>query len=291
MAFEQLAAPPYDKHIVYFGTRHLLDRLTELSASELVQPLFQGQPGQSPIAEQFGFSQQLLLAEQATHANLGLILRGQLAPRRPALLFTASHGIGFPADDQRLQAQQGALVCQDWPGYGATKREHWYAAEDLPSEVDVAGLIAFCFACYGAGCPQEDQFVFAPGQERPVIAPHAMVAQLPQRLLARGALAVLGHVDRAWTHSFRLANLPAQTQRFELTLLRLMRGDRLGRATDQFNMVQGAVAAQLADVLEQIKFGYRMSDAELSTLWVARNDARNYMLLGDPAARLPFGIR
>jgi hypothetical protein len=45
---------------------------------------------------------------------------------------------------------------------------------------------------------------------------------------------------------------------------------------------------QLAQVLENIGFGYQITPAELSALWVARNDARNYALLGDPAVRLPF---
>jgi hypothetical protein len=120
------------------------------------------------------------------------------------------------------------------------------------------------------------------------VAPYPLVAQLPQRLLERGALAVLGHVDRAWSHSFRKNGVNAQTQRFESVLVRLMQGDRAGLATDQFNMVQGQLSVELADLLMKIKVGLKVSDAELGGLWVARNDARNYALLGDPAVRLPF---
>jgi hypothetical protein len=288
VAIEQAATPVCSKHIVYFGTRHDLDIATQRSAAELVTPLFQGRPGQPTLAQKLGFTQQLFLADQATRANLDRILRGTTEHGTPALLFTASHGIGFPADDPRLPAQQGALICQDWTGLGSIKREHWYAAEDLVAETRVGGLIAVCFACYGAGCPQVDQFVFKIGQNRPVIAPAPIVAQLPQQLLARGALAVLGHVDRAWTHSFSAAGTPAQTQRFESVLGRLMKGDRLGFATDQFNMAQGQVATRLTDLLEHERFGQDIDPSELSTLWVARNDARNYAVLGDPAVRLPF---
>jgi hypothetical protein len=288
VAFEQAAAPPYAKHITYFGTRHAFDRSTQRSADELVVPLTEGLSGKLGVAAEFGFTQQRFLAEQATRDTLDRILCGAAEGGRPALLFTATHGIGFPVDDPRLNAEQGALVCQDWTGYGSIKREHWYAGTDLAAQTRVDGLIAVCFACYSTGCPAEDQFVFQPGKERPMIAPYPLVAHLPQQLLARGALAVLGHVERAWTHSFSAPGVPAQTQRFESVLGRLMQGDRLGLATDQFNMVQGAVAMQLAQRLEDVRFGYQITPAELSALWVARNDARNYALLGDPAVRLPF---
>jgi len=51
--------------------------------------------------------------QQATRVNLDRVLRGETEHGQPALRFTASHGIGFPADDPRLPAQQEALVCQE----------------------------------------------------------------------------------------------------------------------------------------------------------------------------------
>ena len=44
----------------------------------------------------------------------------------------------------------------------------------------------------------------------------------------------------------------------------------------------------LTEELEASKFGKIPAPGELSKLWMARNDARNYALLGDPAAKLPF---
>ncbi len=298
VAFEQRTDPGYGRQMVLFGTRHDFDTATQHSANELVLPLAQGDGSNPPVAARSGFSQQLFLgdgngtaAQAATRANLQAILRGQTPGGRPALLFTATHGLGFPYDDPGLVAQQGALLCQDWLGAGDMRREHYLAAADLDAATNVQGLIVCCFACYGAGCPEQDEFVFALGEaqpERPLIAPFPLISQLAQQLLVRGALAFIGHIDRAWTYSFRAPGVPAQVQGFEDLLARLLAGKRAGFAMDQFNQRQGALALLLSNELESISFGKQVPPTELSKLWIARNDARNYALLGDPAVRLPL---
>jgi hypothetical protein len=293
VAFEQ-GAPTYRKQITYFGTRHDMDMATQKSADELIVPLTEGHHGHAAIAAQHGFAQQVFLAEAADRFTLEEILRGTTNGGQPALFFSATHGVGFPKDHELQLRHQGALLCQDWTGFGSIQREHWFAGADLPEQARIGGLIAACFACYGAGCPQEDQFVFrlngasgGPGRTRNAIAPRALVAQLPQRLLVNGALAVLGHVERAWAHSFSGSGAAAQSQAFEDVLARIMAGKRLGFATDQFNMRQGVLSSMLANQIENMSFGKQVSRADLNALWVARNDARNYALLGDPAVRLP----
>jgi hypothetical protein len=39
-------------------------------------------------------------------------------------------------------------------------------------------------------------------------------------------------------------------------------------------------------VRETVSFGGTVDPAEVAGLWTARNDARNYVILGDPAVRL-----
>ncbi|NTU78951.1 MAG: peptidase C1, partial [Chloroflexales bacterium] len=228
-----------------------------------------------------------------TRATLERILRGGDDGKAPALLFTASHGLGgLPLGDERLIMHTGSLVLGDWSGFGNVKREHWFAGEDLAGlsgGPKVEGSLAFLFACYGAGCPAEDEFIFDDQQGRPRIATFPLISQLPQQLLVNGALGVLGHIERAWTYSFTgTEGAKAQSQPFEDVLGRLMQGRRLGDATDQFNVIQGARAQALVEELENIKFGKTVEPLELSKLWMARNDARNYALLGDPAAKLPY---
>lgn len=270
------------REIVYFGTRHDLDKSTERSAVELVMPLAQWH--ERGLPQRQGFSRRLLLGKDATRSNLELAWRDGNQP--PAIFFSATHGLGLPATDRELLHYQGALVTQDWTGFGGIKREHWFAAEDVSSGISLEGMVALLFACYGAGCPRQDEFIFDPERGRPVIAPFTFVTRLPQQMLLRGALGVIGHVERAWTYSFSMDGARGQTQSFEDVIGRLVVGKRLGSATDQFNIIQAARSLTLAEELENIKFGKQPEPRELSTLWMARNDARNYMLLGDPAARL-----
>ncbi|NWF78700.1 MAG: C1 family peptidase [Chloroflexi bacterium] len=292
-AFEQRsdAASQIRKEVVYYATRHDMDVATRRSAEELVAPLTSWNADPANVPARQGFVPRPFVGEAATRAALEQILRGTGDGKAPAVLFTASHGLGLPLRDERLVLHQGALVTQDWSGAGNVRREHWFAGQDLEELGDQAkleGTMALLFACYGAGCPERDEFIFDEQRGRPQVAPFPLIAQLPQRLLLSGALGVIGHVERAWTYAFSGTDgARAQTQAFEDVLARLMLGEPAGNATDDFNIVQGARAMALTEELENIKFGKIVDPSELAKLWMARNDARNYALLGDPAARLP----
>jgi hypothetical protein len=204
------------------------------------------------------------------------------------LLFSGSHGKSFRLDDPRQEGSQGAIVCQDWTGYGSISKDQYYDASDLSANAKVHGVIHLLFACYGAGWPQFDNFKrleSSPAQ----IAPKPMMGRLPQALLAHpegGALAVLGHVERAWAFSFHSDRGGPQIQGFRDVIGRIMRGDRLGQATDQFNFRWAALSTELSEVLSQMQFGLQVPPQQLANQWVARDDARNYILFGDPAVRL-----
>lgn len=272
------------RRATFFGVANPDDRATQRSLHQLVEPLAdrlsRGEPS---------WDVERIFATAATKAELAALLGGE---RTPALLFTASHGLGFPPDDPRQLSHQGSLLCQDWPGpeawRGPIPARHYLAAEDLPDAAGPAGLVAFHFACYGAGAPRHDSFADNGGERRP-IAPQSFVARLPQRLLGhpRGtALAVVGHVDQAWSYSFDWPRAGEQLQVFESTLDRLMDGYPVGAAMEYFNQRHAELATDLSHQVEESRYGASPDYLSLSALWTANNDARSYVVLGDPAVRL-----
>jgi len=254
-----------------------------LSAEHLAAPLAAGM-----ARERQDWTIQTALAGGATKSRLGELL----ATGGPALLFTAGHGLCFHAGDSRQQALQGSLICQDWPGPGRPiAADHYFAADDVAENARIAGIIAFHFSCFGAGTPRVDGFpepLF--GQRQ--IAPRAFLSRLSKRLLAHprgGALAVVGHVDRAWSWSFSglSGKWPTMRPVFENALRRLTNGYPVGYAMEFFNSCFAELAATLDEEIDRSAGGGDgRGDERLAQLWTGRNDARNYAVLGDPAVRL-----
>jgi hypothetical protein len=69
-----------------------------------------------------------------------------------------------------------------------------------------------------------------------------------------------------------------------------MNGDPIGLATDpSFDLRYAALSSNLSHILEELEYDeHFISEYELAHLWTANNDARNYVIVGDPAAKLPL---
>jgi hypothetical protein len=269
-----------------FAPENRADRATQLSARQLVAPLAAEvrPPGQEPQVD-------VVIGEEASKERLLELLCG---PQAPGLLFTASHGVAFPSGDPRQRATQGALLCQNWPGpllWNQPLSEDFYlAAADIPQDAMVTPRVVFAFACYGAGTPQTDDYARLLGAPPVPPADAPFVARLPQRLLGRpraATLAFVGHVERAWGCSFMSPSAGASRETFWAALQALLAGRRVGHAMEYFDDKYAALAAELSDTLDAARnYGLQLDDLALAGLWTENNDARSYVVLGDPAVRL-----
>lgn len=287
----------------FFAVENPGDRSTFASANLLTGPLADmladdtESAGNAAPANGRGWRIRRFLSQDATKSQLATLL----GDRAPAFLFTASHGLGFSPDSPWQRQRQGALVCQDWPGPGSSiTRDHYFAGEDITQDADLSGLIAFHFACYGAGTPARDEFWRLAKSKRGRSGPAELterpfVATLPKRMLGRerGALACIGHVDRAWAASF-IESAPDRDDDVAINLTpmrsmitRLMSGARLGHAMDELDMRYAELASDLASQVEDVEtYGAEPDERALAMAWLQANDARNYAVIGDPAVRI-----
>ena len=295
--YETAGAVPNRREIAYWGTRHPFDAATNLSATLLIEPLANGLANGSllktPIHAdpRVNYQRKLMEADGATKANL-LDLLHQAKP--PAMLFTASHGIQLRSGESAQATTQGALLCQDWMGFGGVKPSDILTAADVPDDANVNGMVAMIFACFAAGTPEADQLLMDLSQadSAPMLAPKPFISALPRRLLAHqngSALAVIGHVDRPWAYSMQLPRTAgSQIRAYRNSLGFIMTGMPIGYVLNSyFSSRFAALSATLASATSPTAHADTLlRDRDLVAAWIQRNEAQNYVLLGDPAAQI-----
>jgi hypothetical protein len=129
------------------------------------------------------------------------------------------------------------------------------------------------------------------------------VAALPQSALANpdGPLAVLGHVDLAWSYSFqdyREKSARDRPSRFHDVFRALVDGKRVGNGFHDIHNLFNQASTDLTTIYAQEERARRKGlppedeqtakskAIKKASLWMLHQDLAAYVLLGDPAARL-----
>lgn len=231
-------------------------------------------------------------------------LLAEVAARTPGVLFTMSHGLGAPRAGWRSAEEQRAL--QGALSLGVASR---LAAQDVAGRAFMPGGIWFCFACFGAGTPRRSTYEpwlrrltpTAGGIDRvlaslPRPGERPFVAALPQAVLAHpdGPLAVIGHIDLAWTYGYQELSGRNHPARFSGVLETLLQGGRAGVAAEALTRFSVEASMELSAIEEEEAMASPENRSPVvppllrAQLWMTRQDLAGYVLLGDPAVRLPL---
>jgi hypothetical protein len=240
------------------------------------------------------------------------------AARTPSVLLSMSHGLGPPRrrpwSPAEARAHQGAM------SFG---EEGALAPRDLAARPFLPGGLWIYFACFGAGTPHASAY----RHWLDMLAQHGMtglgpvsatlrgldqggggfVSGLAKAALAHpdGPLAVLGHVDLAWSYSYEELRVAGDQRvtgtnrslNFYNLMAKLVAGERAGAASLALRLQLAAVSAELTAHYDRCKRAGAAEGATpaerlaLGNLWMLHQDLLGYALLGDPAVRLPLGGR
>jgi hypothetical protein len=264
-----------------------------------------------PLADQIDatppFETRRLFAGDATKSALLDAMRRE----HPALVYTASHGL-FADPSKGIATQRhvnGSICCARFPGEPVD--DYSFGVDDVPGD-DVEfchGGLFVEFACWGYGTPTESSFDHWAMVTTRVHAEQPFVAALPKRLLAhpRGPVGFVGHVDTAWLHGFTDPDYPepeigelyhSRLEAFRTVVDRsLLRRWPAGYSLEDLHARTAWLSTRLATFLDttrsrnlEITALPPHQLADLADSFVRRNDSMNFMLLGDPAARVRVGV-
>lgn len=229
----------------------------------------------------------------------------------PGVLLSLSHGVGVPrvgrsaAAPARVEQQRREQGAISFGGGG------WVTGADVAGRGFLPGGVWLAVACFGAGTAETSDYrhwldtlrraghagseiehvLDTLAHERP------FVAAVPKAALADpdGPLAFVGHVDLAWTYSFfDLDDRPRQRPgRIVGVIQALLNRHRAGVAMGKLMRFFAEVNTELTALHDA---GVRAASGSIGDreqarrghLWMLRQDLAGYVLLGDPAVRLPI---
>ena len=290
--FETRANASVARRAIFFAPEHAGDGATLLSRTYMADKLV-------GMVEEKGIPCSYVAGEKATLENLKAVLTGDGTSPAPALVYTASHGLGVPGgkEAEKIRGQkQGAIVCQDYDGQKGV-----FCADEVPETSFLHGSILFTFACYGAGTPKESDFFHWVKNSRLLTCRPAsdFIAALPKRLLAhpQGPLAFIGHLDPAWVYSFAdPSRIPddkgwgSRMSPFRQAVDQILQGATAGYAMKKFNDFYSSLSVKLVNTEDEFRHNPKLGQAspwtrKLIDTWMTRNDIQNFIVLGDPAVK------
>ncbi len=233
-------------------------------------------------------------------SNEAVLMHAAQVTTHASALLSVTHGTAAKRGSANACAIQGNPVLQQAP-WRRLGPAYFAQRTFLPNG------FWFMHACYGVGTPDHSIYEewlkslpdVSDGDRESAtanLAPEGkpFVARVPQVALANpnGPLAVLGHVDMTWTYGFReyaqtataLESLRTGYLAYYGVMRDVVDGHRFGIAERNLFQKSQEVAEEVLNLTRS-----KTADATIAAeLWMRYLDLSAFMLLGDPAARLPI---
>lgn len=280
--------PHVAREVVMFGTDGGLDDPTYFSREYMVKPLA------DHVRDDLGFVAHTIFGDDATKENL----TAGLANKKPAVVYTASHGLGATSQSTDVQRRyNGAICCQHT---GPLTLDALFSGDDVPLDQPfLEGAVVFQFACFGYGTPAQSDYSHWIHEVPEHYTDADFVGALPKKLLAHphGPVAYIGHLDTAFLHALTdpsqlhiLDRWHSRIVPFKRAVDQLLGVQPCGLAMEDMNGRYGLCNAFITNTYDRDRRGTLEWTPEFASRfidrWIVRSDAQNYMVLGDPAAHV-----
>lgn len=285
---EKAPEPAVDHKALIFAPNAGIGDATYFTHHYMAEPLAEH------ICDKCKFQVTTILGEKATKAELTTALLND----KPALVYTASHGLVATGETLQFQKKvNGSICCQHSRGDPLVK---WgFTGDDVPLDRPfLEGSIFFQFACYGYGTPAESDYSHWIDDKPELHCEKDFVASLPKKLLShpRGPIAFVGHLDEAWLYGFDDPEKPYPEESMNERLSpyiyavdKLLETNTVGIALNEMNSRYSFCNGELSNFYDDVKRKKKSIDSSKDWLvdtFMFRSDAQNYMVFGDPAVRI-----
>jgi len=280
--------PVVNREAVFYATDGGITDPTFFSREFMVKPL------SNYVENVLKFNTKKLMGDEATKQNFVDILENS----KPALVYTASHGLGAPNEDLQTQKRYNGAICtQEMHTTHLPLHDCIYSADDvIPNTNYLEGSLFFEFSCFSYGTPWVSDYDHWLGKST-INSHEDFISALPMELLAHpnGPIGFIGHVDTAWLHGFADPQNPfiidkwhSRLGPFQHAVNEVLQRSSFGLILNSMNKGFDIGNATITNFYDMCR---RTGDMDLLTLeeesffvenWITRSDAQNYMLFGDP---------
>jgi hypothetical protein len=287
VAAETGHAPMYHQ-AACFSPYQADDPLTTRTSHMLLYPLASHLASQHPL-----WHIQMQTAAEATTTHFAALLGEK---PRPDLLIAAAHSVAFPSGHSEQHDHQGALISQEWNGplqwIVPIAASEFFSGTTLAQndQATIHGMIALLLGSFTLATPATERFPIEHIVGYADLAPTPFIANLPRQMLTHargGALAVVGHNERAWSYGLPAATIRPYHAALIQVVAHLMNGIPVGAALEPIRECYAIYALALTNELEKIAMGKQPDALELVAMWAMMSDCRSLAIFGDPATRLP----